>query len=87
MAQTTSGELETGITERSAPADLEQARTEIGHLREQLVRAESEAARVPELEAQAAHGRTAEAEVAYMRGSLSWRVTKPLRAAKRLLRR
>lgn len=87
MAQTTSGELETAIAERSASADLEQARTEIGHLREQLVRAESEAARVPELEAQAAHGRDAEAEVAYMRGSLSWRVTKPLRAAKRLLRR
>lgn len=69
------------------PADLEQARTEIGHLREQLVRAESEAARVPELEAQAAHGRDAEAEVAHMRGSLSWRVTKPLRAGKRLLHR
>jgi hypothetical protein len=87
MAQTTSGELETGIAERSVPADLEQARTEIGHLREQLVRAESEAARVPELEAQAAHGRDAEAEVAHMRSSLSWRVTKPLRAAKRLLHR
>jgi hypothetical protein len=90
MAQTTRGEADAQATHDAARDhrnDLEQAQTEIRHLREQLIRAESEAARVPELEAQAAHAASAQRVLAQMKASPSWRLTKPLRTAKRLLRR
>jgi hypothetical protein len=96
MAQTTSGEE--SRAQRQSISEIEELRTEIAQLREQLLRAESEAALVPELRAALAprhmpsaqltpQQRTARAEqtVDQMSKSLSWRVTRPLRALKRRL--
>ena len=86
--------------ELQARARAEELETEIAQLREQLVRAETEAALVPGLreELDAQRGPTAvsltpeqrmaraEQTVSQMSSSISWKLTKPLRSLKRRLR-
>jgi hypothetical protein len=108
MSQTTSadiGPMEPAEPPRSradlqADAPVQELRAEIAHLREQLLRAEAQAAEVPGLRARLAalqgppvpalspeqRLQRSERVVAQMKTSLSWRVTKPLRALKRGLR-